>query len=809
MRTQLTFLDVARIGRDTYRYTLRPPHDPTRAAALKVWDVVVDPETVFSLCGMISQAVDEATAHPESPGIHYDPFVQRGRGLYNAVLPRLPDPALEELRSGLRGLQTPLLITHDDPGMCWELLNDGEGEGFLGLKFDIGRRLMSRHVPGQTVSRKTDWRCLVVADPNADEAGWGLPGAREEAGRLTAWFKARNLRCEFLEGKEATFDAVLDRLLADSYDIIHYAGHVVLDADKNEAALRLQGGRLFPAGSIKNHVQGSPLVFLNSCWSGRSRGLAEPGGAVGLTDAFLGAGAQAVIGSLFPAPDIGARTFAESFYSAVLEGRPVGEAVRVARKGVLGGAGCGPAWACFVLYGDPCLRVEPSEVATALRQINLNVGQFEEPCLQVLEAALGYAGSDRLIGTAHLFTAMIDGADPLLADGLRQQGVPPHRLRDVFKDLFERMRRDTSLRVIAEAAQFSAGARDILWDAVSLARAGSPRGVRESDLVRAFVRMQGGSTGEILRKMGLDLGALAPAETLAVAGPAATSIGPLTEADCEPEAWRILLRSAQLAGLAHVGFVGTPQLFEVLLKEPGGLLAKGLSRYGFTVEAGEHKPGPIPAGPGGKVPCSENLKGMLLLAQANAAAQQRERMNSRDLLDAFVSQGGGEMGKDLRKRGIIPEVLVCDLFLDTGDLDLVRFSEEASNILEAARECARNKGNDVIDRDHLLYGMLNRSALLRKRLSMAGVETQKVADRLYARMGGGLSCFSRADLKVPQMSPVLLKILWMAGATAGEGRQVESSHLLQAWLREGGGGGAELLLDSGVTLTGLVEGSED
>jgi hypothetical protein len=809
MRTQLTFLDVARVRPDTYRYTLRPPHDAARAASLKVWDAVVDPETVLSLCGMISQAVEDAAARPEAPGIHYEPFVQRGRGLYSAMLPRLPDPALEELRAALRGLQTPLLITHDDPGMTWELLNDGEGEGFLGLKFDIGRRLLSRHVPGQTVSRKTDWRCLVIADPNAEEAGWGLPGARQEAARLCDWLKARSLSCEFLEGKEATFDAVLERLLAGPYDIIHYAGHVVPDADKNEFALRLHGGRLFPAGSIKNHVQGAPLVFLNSCWSGRSRGLAEPGGMVGLTDAFLGAGAQAVIGSLFPAPDIGARAFAESFYSSVLEGRPVGEAMRLARKAVLGAAGCGPAWACFVLYGDPCLRVEPSEVATALRQINLQVGQFEEPALKVLEAALGYAASDRLIGTAHLFTAMIDGADPLLADGLRQQGVPPPRLRDAFKELFERVRREASITMVAESAQFSAGARDILWDAVTLARTEAPRGVRESDLVRAFVRMQGGSAGEVLRKMGIDLGALAPAQAPVAAAPAASSIGPLSEADCEPDAWRVLVRSAQLAGLARVGFVGTPQLFEALLKEPGGLLAKGLSRYGFTVEAGAEKPGPLPAAPGGKVPCSENLKGMLLLAQANAAAQQRERISARDLLDAFVSQGGGEMGKDLRKRGIIPEVLVCDLFLDTGDLDLVRFGEEAASILEAARECARNKGNDVIDRDHLLYGMLNRSALLRKRLSMAGVETQKVADRLYARMGGGLSCFSRADLKVTQMSPVLLKILWMAGTAAGEGRQVEGTHLLQAWLREGGGAGAELLLDSGVTLTGLVEGPED
>ena len=40
-----------------------------------------------------------------------------------------------------------------------------------------------------------------------------------------------------------------------------------------------------------------------------------------MTDAFLGAGARAVIGSLYRAPDAGARAFAEAFYRAVLDGQ--------------------------------------------------------------------------------------------------------------------------------------------------------------------------------------------------------------------------------------------------------------------------------------------------------------------------------------------------------------------------------------------------------------------------------------------------------------------------------------------------------
>ena len=265
-----------------------------------------------------------------------------------------------------------------------------------------------------------------------------------------------------------------------------------------------------------------------------------------MTDAFLGAGARAVIGSLYRAPDAGARAFAEAFYRAVLDGQTLGEAMRVARKAVMGTPGCGPAWACFVLYGDPCLKIEASAVEGALRTINLHSSQFDDPSLSILEAARQYSGSLDPISTAQFFAALIDGSGGLLAEGLRQQNAKPHKLRDLFRELFEKQRQSRSWTpFMAESSHVSAGLRDMLWESVSRARALNKNKVREEDLLFAFVRMRGGSLENFFREAGLDLAALVPGAAPEPAPPEPVTIGPLAEEDCEAEAWQILLGAAR------------------------------------------------------------------------------------------------------------------------------------------------------------------------------------------------------------------------------------------------------------------------
>src|SRR5437016_4752205 len=109
--TSPAVLDVVRKDSDRYVYALTRSDQPFRAGR-KVWEVVVEPAEVASICDEISQAVEAANDDPDRPGIHVSPFVALGRRLFDCLFPLRE---ADSLRRQLRGVRTPLLISTDDP----------------------------------------------------------------------------------------------------------------------------------------------------------------------------------------------------------------------------------------------------------------------------------------------------------------------------------------------------------------------------------------------------------------------------------------------------------------------------------------------------------------------------------------------------------------------------------------------------------------------------------------------------------------------------------------------------------------------
>ena len=73
---------------------------------------------------------------------------------------------------------------------------------------------------------------------------------------------------------------------------------------------------------------------------------------MGLSHAFLAAGARAVLGAQWDVSDEGSAELMEAFY-AELERRPVAEALARAQRGMAGGRFAHPAhWAGYVVTGD-------------------------------------------------------------------------------------------------------------------------------------------------------------------------------------------------------------------------------------------------------------------------------------------------------------------------------------------------------------------------------------------------------------------------------------------------------------------------
>lgn len=208
---------------------------------------------------------------------------------------------------------------------------------FFALKYAVGRRLrVTRPVRMRNPEDTETLRALIIADPTSN-----LKGALTECNNLTAELD-KLIDTDYITQTEATCGHV-KTLLQSGYTIIHYAGHVNVD----ENGLQLSDGVL-DSHTIQENLRGSPLVFINGC---KSAGIAH----TELAEAFLQGGALGYIGSLWDIHDVAAAELAINFYTSSLNYYTIGEALRMAKERALQEHSI--AWLCFVLFGDPTLRL--------------------------------------------------------------------------------------------------------------------------------------------------------------------------------------------------------------------------------------------------------------------------------------------------------------------------------------------------------------------------------------------------------------------------------------------------------------------
>src|SRR2546428_4845859 len=151
--------------------------------------------------------------------------------------------------------------------MPWELLHDDEE--FWGLRYGLGRRLvMDRPLPAAASARLHPRpRALVIgSDPRGD-----LRCVEQEVEAICeALEPIADIEC--VSGRLATFDAVTT-YLGQSFDLIHYCGHLVAGAGANPALL-LAEGPTPAAAPIEANVTAPPLLFPNP--RPRARGQRRP-----------------------------------------------------------------------------------------------------------------------------------------------------------------------------------------------------------------------------------------------------------------------------------------------------------------------------------------------------------------------------------------------------------------------------------------------------------------------------------------------------------------------------------------------------
>jgi CHAT domain-containing protein len=140
------------------------------------------------------------------------------------------------------------------------------------------------------------------------------------------------------------------RAEAPGCDVLHLACHGLFRADNPMfSSLKLQDGWLTAADALGLSLPGA-LVTLSACESGRS-GVIGGDEVLGLTRAFLGAGAATLVVSLWLAQDTTTAALMEHWYERMGEGVGRAAALRAAQLETMRRHPHPFYWAPFVLIG--------------------------------------------------------------------------------------------------------------------------------------------------------------------------------------------------------------------------------------------------------------------------------------------------------------------------------------------------------------------------------------------------------------------------------------------------------------------------
>jgi CHAT domain-containing protein/tetratricopeptide (TPR) repeat protein len=278
----------------------------------------------------------------------------------------------------------------------------------------LGRRFSTEYTPSATVfvdlrlgryRRGSPGQTFVAfGDPayrgqNQSDGGWqGLPGTRREIEAITTLVRSAKINratdpLRLFTHYDAKREYLLDAQLLHEAEYIHLACH--------GSARRLPGGGIFLAdvengaadrGLVTGYdVMGlrtnAKLVVMSACESGLGK-QARGEGIQGLVRAWLFAGAQSVIASLWEVDDDATAELMKFFYKGVLEGSTsTSDALATAKRHAMAekSLACPVFWGAFSVFAS---RSADSSQARALSSILERFGAVEDRVQQNVAGAV-------------------------------------------------------------------------------------------------------------------------------------------------------------------------------------------------------------------------------------------------------------------------------------------------------------------------------------------------------------------------------------------------------------------------------------
>jgi hypothetical protein len=186
-----------------------------------------------------------------------------------------------------------------------------------------------------------------------------IPISGDEELAVLRLMEASGSRVQLLPGR---CGEILKAFEQGDFDLLHLAAHgeFVGAASADASAVLMEDGP-FRAADLSPRMAtalrpAAPLIFFNSCHSGRLGFSLTRLGSWGAEFVHLGCGG--FVGTMWPVTDRAASVFAQAFYRSMFEGCSIGEAMVRARKQVRERHPNDPTWLAYCCFADPLARIE-------------------------------------------------------------------------------------------------------------------------------------------------------------------------------------------------------------------------------------------------------------------------------------------------------------------------------------------------------------------------------------------------------------------------------------------------------------------
>jgi hypothetical protein len=265
-----------------------------------------------------------------------------------------------------------LVVDRDTAALPWEMACYGPPHlrRYFGPDLRLTRqfRTMLSRAPGISPPINQSLRALVIADPASHAR---LPGAKAEGEKVVELLRGAEARLKeeqqitlYVEScigpEQCNPVKILDLLMNDTWDIVHYSGHGTFDAESPNNSGWVFNKVILSAREIFRSRQVPRVVFANACFSAAFNNNEEPTAEeanrklAGLAEAFFERGVQNYIGTGWQVDDKGAQDFAQVFYEQSLKGESLGDALAAARR-FIGKADS--TWGAYQHYGQSNVRL--------------------------------------------------------------------------------------------------------------------------------------------------------------------------------------------------------------------------------------------------------------------------------------------------------------------------------------------------------------------------------------------------------------------------------------------------------------------